>query len=94
MPLDFGLATWQHEEMKQRKTSTHPVWVWRTSRNIKQSVFAELVGVHKSTLNKIELQGKRPSLKVAVAIELATKGKVKAKELLPADTGQQAGEAA
>jgi DNA-binding XRE family transcriptional regulator len=77
------LAIWQLAKMpKEKKTSSHPLWVWRTSRNIKQNALAEAIGVHKSTLNKIEWKGARPSLKVAVAIETATKGKIKAKELL------------
>jgi DNA-binding XRE family transcriptional regulator len=44
----------------------------------RQSDFADLIGVTQATVSKIAEGGLTPSLKVAAAIEAATKGKVKA----------------
>lgn len=76
----------------------HILTEWRTNRNISQKEFAEMIGVGKSTLNKIEKFVRKPSLDLAVKIQGATRGKIKPSDLIEAfDAGpvtERAGEAA
>lgn len=85
---------WQLEKMETK----HVLTEWRANRNISQKEFAEMIGVGKSTLNKIEKFVRKPSLDLAVKIQGATRGKIKPTDLIAAfdaaSESQRTGEAA
>lgn len=74
----------------------HILTEWRLNRNISQTEFAGLVGVEKSTLNKIEKFVRKPSLDLALKIQSVTRGKIKPADLVEAFDARNsaAGEAA
>ena len=58
---------------------------WLTKEKVTQKDFAERIGVTQEHFSKV-LHGKLPiSRKLAIAIQLATAGKIKASELMELD---------
>lgn len=55
---------------------------WIEKRGITQSDFARRVGVQQSTVNKIIHGHRKPSMRVAYAIEVATNGAIKSESWL------------
>lgn len=52
--------------------TTHPLKVWRTDRDLKQKAAADLLGVSKPTISRLEKGRRSPSLKLAAQLSERT----------------------